>query len=177
MRIFCKKRQENGPLEEKWQDRKSKRTRQKNKRRDRNEESNDSPEIPDTGGGGGGMKNIPSLPLGHWTRKAIWPSQVTEILQRTCTHLFATTKTNKATNKGKRADRGTKVKQYTIHYTYIPQPTQRWDSMCDLPADMDSNRPASLNQQTVFPRHAPHPLAGCQWNTGKKRRIIFVKLF
>ena len=42
------KSQENGPLAEKLQVRKSKRTRQKkSKRGDRKEESNDSPEIPD----------------------------------------------------------------------------------------------------------------------------------
>ena len=41
--------QENGPLAEKWQDRKSKRTRQKSKRGDRKGESNDSPESPDRG--------------------------------------------------------------------------------------------------------------------------------
>jgi len=46
---FLEKSQEKGPLAEKLQDRKSKRTRQekKNKRGDRNRESNDSPEIPD----------------------------------------------------------------------------------------------------------------------------------
>ena len=40
------KSQEKGPLAEKRQDRKSKRTRLKNKRGDRKGESNDSPEIP-----------------------------------------------------------------------------------------------------------------------------------
>ena len=58
------------PIAEKWQDRKSKRTRQKNKRGDRKGESNDSPEIPDRGetsdipwppfgvdGGGGGAED------------------------------------------------------------------------------------------------------------------------
>ena len=49
---FSGKSQENGPLAEKWQDRKSKRTRQKNKTGDRKEESSDSPEIPDRGWGG-----------------------------------------------------------------------------------------------------------------------------
>ena len=42
-----KKSRESGPLAEKWQDRKSKRLKQKNKRGDRKGESNDSPEIPD----------------------------------------------------------------------------------------------------------------------------------
>ena len=50
LRVFWKKRQEkNGPLAEKWQDRKCKRTRQENKRVDRKEESNGSPEVPDRG--------------------------------------------------------------------------------------------------------------------------------
>ena len=43
-------KKENGLLAEKWQDRKSKMTRQKNKRRDRKRELNDSPEIPDRAG-------------------------------------------------------------------------------------------------------------------------------
>ena len=43
------KSQKNGPLAEKGQDRKSKRTRQKKQRGDRKGESNDSPEIPDRG--------------------------------------------------------------------------------------------------------------------------------
>ena len=64
---FSGKSQENGPLAEKWQDRKSKRNRQKKTRGDRKGESNNSPEIPDRGvlkhprppffsffGGGGG---------------------------------------------------------------------------------------------------------------------------
>ena len=47
----------------KWQDRKSKRTRQKkNKRGDRKGESNDIPEIPDRRV----ISDIPSLPSGHW---------------------------------------------------------------------------------------------------------------
>ena len=47
---FLEKSQENGPLAEKWQDKKSKRTRQKKaKKGDRNVESNDSREIPDRG--------------------------------------------------------------------------------------------------------------------------------
>ena len=50
--IFWKKSQKHGPLAEKWQDRKSKRTRQKNETGDRKEESSDSPEIPDRGWGG-----------------------------------------------------------------------------------------------------------------------------
>ena len=55
------KSQENGPLAEKWQDRKSKRTRQKrNKRGDRKGESNDSPEIPDRKR----TSDIPGLPSG-----------------------------------------------------------------------------------------------------------------
>ena len=40
------KSQENEPLTEKLQDKKSKRTRQKNERGDRKKESNTSPEIP-----------------------------------------------------------------------------------------------------------------------------------
>ena len=49
---FLEKSQDNGPLAEKWQDGKSKRTRQKQKekkkeRGDRKGESNDSPQIPD----------------------------------------------------------------------------------------------------------------------------------
>ena len=47
---FSAKSAENGPLAEKWQDRKSKRARQKNKRGDRKAESNDSPEIPGRAG-------------------------------------------------------------------------------------------------------------------------------
>ena len=43
-----KKSQKNGPLAEKWQDKKSKRTRQKNERIGKGE-SNDSPEVPDRG--------------------------------------------------------------------------------------------------------------------------------
>ena len=56
---FQEKSQENGPLIEKWQDKKSKRTRQKNERGDRKEESNDSPEIPDRGWGR--TSDIPGL--------------------------------------------------------------------------------------------------------------------
>ena len=47
--VFWGKSQENGPLAQKWQDRKSKRTRQKNKRGDRKGELNDSRKIPDVG--------------------------------------------------------------------------------------------------------------------------------
>ena len=43
---------ENGPLAEKWQDRKSKRTKVKNKTGDKTGESNDGPEIPDRGAWG-----------------------------------------------------------------------------------------------------------------------------
>ena len=46
---FLEKSQENGLLAEKWQDRQSKRNRQKNKRGDRKGESNNSPKIPDWG--------------------------------------------------------------------------------------------------------------------------------
>ena len=56
-----KKRQENGQLTEKRQDRKSKRTWQKkNERRDRKGESNDSPKVPDKRL----TSDIPGLPLG-----------------------------------------------------------------------------------------------------------------
>ena len=53
LRVFWRKKkkkeksQENGPLAEKWQDRKSKRSQGRKKRWDRKGESNDSPEIPD----------------------------------------------------------------------------------------------------------------------------------
>ena len=47
--VFWGKSQENEPLAQKWQYRKSKRTRQKNKRGDRKGELNDSPKIPDMG--------------------------------------------------------------------------------------------------------------------------------
>ena len=61
LRVFWKKGQENGPLAEKWQDKKSKRTRQKkNKRGDRKGESNDSSEIPDRRA----TSDIPGLPSG-----------------------------------------------------------------------------------------------------------------
>ena len=51
LRVFWreKKSQENRPLAEKRQDRKSKRTRQKNKRGDRKGESNERAKIPDKG--------------------------------------------------------------------------------------------------------------------------------
>ena len=60
-----KKREENGPLAEKRQDRKSKSTRHKTKRRrrkrgDRKGESNDSPKIPDRSE----TSDIPGLPSG-----------------------------------------------------------------------------------------------------------------
>ena len=55
-----KKAQLNGPLAEKWQDTKTKRTSQKNKRWDRKGESTNSPEIPDRGV----ISDIPSFPLG-----------------------------------------------------------------------------------------------------------------
>ena len=65
LRLFWKKSQENGPLAEKWQERKNlkkkkkeKSTRQKNVRGDRNGQSNDSPEIPDKRM----ASDIPSLP-------------------------------------------------------------------------------------------------------------------
>ena len=58
--VFRGKSQKNGPLAQKWQDRKSKRTRQKNKRRDRKGELNDSPKIPDKRE----ISDIPSLPSG-----------------------------------------------------------------------------------------------------------------
>ena len=56
---FLGKRQQTGPLSEKWQNSKRKRTRQKNKRWDRNGESNDSPEIQDWG-----ASNIPAPTVG-----------------------------------------------------------------------------------------------------------------
>ena len=67
LRVFWKKSWENGQLAEKWQDRKSKRTRQKkkNKRGDRKGESNDSPEIPDRRA----TSDIPGLPSGQEERK------------------------------------------------------------------------------------------------------------
>ena len=67
LRVFWKKSRQNGQLAEKWQDRKSKRTRQKkkNKRGDRKGESNDSPEIPDRRA----TPDIPGLPLGQEERK------------------------------------------------------------------------------------------------------------
>ena len=52
---------ENGPLAEKWQDRKSNRTMQKNTRGDRKRKSNDSPEIQDRWE----TSDIPGLPSVH----------------------------------------------------------------------------------------------------------------
>ena len=49
LRVFWKKSGERTISRKKWQDGKSKRTRQKNKRGDRKGDSNDSPEIPDRG--------------------------------------------------------------------------------------------------------------------------------
>ena len=62
------KNQENGPLAEKWQDRKSERTRLKNKRGDKKGESNDSTEISDRRKTSG----IPGFPSGPPTRKAFY---------------------------------------------------------------------------------------------------------
>ena len=63
---FSPQSRENGPLPEKWQDTKSKRTRQKNKKGDRKGESNDSPEIP----GRMWTSDIPGLPLGMLAKTA-----------------------------------------------------------------------------------------------------------
>lgn len=65
---FLEKRQENGPLGEKWQDRQSKRTRQKNKRGDRKWEFNDSPKIPGRG-------------LGHQASPASLRSQRSRVME------------------------------------------------------------------------------------------------
>ena len=64
--VSGEKNQENGPLAEKWLDRKSKKTRQNNKRGDRKEESKNSPEIPDGGGGGGGGGGHQTSPASLW---------------------------------------------------------------------------------------------------------------
>ena len=87
-RVFWRKKsQENGPLAEKWQDRKSKRTRQekeenkkkktKSKEWDRKGEPNDSPEIPDRRM----TSDIPGLPSGH--RTSVW-SSYNIIVKTTC---------------------------------------------------------------------------------------------
>jgi len=58
---FGEKSPKNGPLAEKWQDRKSRRTREKKKRGDRKREWNDSLESPDRGKE---LSDIPGLPSG-----------------------------------------------------------------------------------------------------------------
>ena len=71
LRVFWReKSHEIEPLAEKWQDRKSKRTRQKKTREDTKGKSNDSPEIPDKRG----TSDIPGLPSGSYTSH-IYPEQ------------------------------------------------------------------------------------------------------
>ena len=62
---FLEKSQENGPLAEKWQDRKGKCGDRKEKREDRKGESNYSPEIPDRRR----TSDIPGLPSGRETER------------------------------------------------------------------------------------------------------------
>ena len=65
---FSGKSQEKGPLAEKLQDRKSKRTRQKNKRGDRKGDLNNNPKIPDSGE----TSYIPCLSSGWLERDKQW---------------------------------------------------------------------------------------------------------